>query len=66
MNQLKQLQKVDPKTGKSIIGRMAYKTPKRKLSKKTKWGAGLVGGAVTAAAAKMRANKRRKNTRRSV
>lgn len=67
INQLKQIHKVDPKTGKRLFdAKTPYTRPQRKHSKKTKWGAGLVGGAVTAAAAKMRANKRRKNTRRSV
>ena len=67
INQLKQIHKVDPKTGKRLFdAKTPYTRPQRKHSKKTKWGAGLVGGAVTAAAAKMRANKRRKNTRRSI
>lgn len=68
INQLKQLHKVDPKTGKRLFdAKTPYQRPQRKLGRKVKWGAGLVGGAVTAAAAKMRANKRRrKNTRRSI
>lgn len=67
VNQLKQLHKVDPKTGKRLFDATTpYKRPKRKQGKNVKWGAGLIGGAVTAAAAKMRANKRRKNTRGSV